>query len=139
MQIQQRYGRIFQIGLTLAAGIVLIATAMKSQMPSVGPVWEYSSVTSGSNGRGGSGGTDTRATICYAGANGCRNEDVFASDRDGRAVGDAMMAAASELGEKGWELASSNDVFTDSNRRYRVMYFRRLKSVLNRSDSPGER
>jgi len=125
MQVMQRYGRTIQLGVTLAAGIALMATALKPQMPTgtpaVWPVWEYASITSST--------IDSRLAICYADANGCRRESA-----DARPVGDTMMTAAAKLGEKGWELAATTDAATES-RHERVMYFKRLRSVLNRSDS----
>jgi hypothetical protein len=125
MQLMQRYGRKIQLGLTLAAGIALMATALRPQMPNntppVGPVWEYASISASP--------MDTRLSICYAEGKGCRRESA-----DSAPLGDAMMAAAARLGEKGWELAAASDVSAD-NRRDRVLYFKRLKSVLNRSES----
>lgn len=44
------------------------------------------------------------------------------------------MWAAATLGEKGWELTSVTD-----GSKGRVMYFKRLRSVLNRSDSAADR
>jgi hypothetical protein len=139
MQILQRYGRTVQLAMAVAAGILLMATAVKPQMPAVGPVWEYSSVTStpsdsSYNGNRGSAGFDTRATICYASATGCRSEQVTVAMAESRQIGDAMMLAAAKLGEKGWELAATTDATSDS-RHERVMYFKRLRSVLNRQDS----
>src|SRR5947209_6363615 len=56
-----------QLSVAAATGILLTATALKPQVPPVGPVWEYSSVTEPAAGR---------ATICYASARGCRNDPV---------------------------------------------------------------
>jgi hypothetical protein len=125
MRLLERYGRKIQLGLTLAAGIALMATALRPQIPTgvppVGPVWEYASISASA--------MDTRLAICYADANGCRHESA-----DSRPLGDAMMSAAARLGEKGWELTATSDVSAD-NRRDRILYFKRLKSVLNRSES----
>lgn len=67
MQLMQRYGKTIQLGLTLAMGIVLAATALRPQMPNgvpaVGPAWEYASITASI--------ADTRLAICYADVNGC--------------------------------------------------------------------
>jgi hypothetical protein len=125
MQLLQRYGKTLQFGLTLAAGIVLMAAALKPQMPTgvpaVGPVWEYASITAS--------GADSRLAICYADANGCRRESA-----DSRPVGEAMMTAAAKLGEKGWELTAATDL-SGANIHDRIMYFKRLRSVLNRLES----
>jgi hypothetical protein len=125
MQFTERYGKKLQLGLTLAAGIVLMATALRPQMPTgtppVGPAWEFATVT-GSN-------ADTRLSICYAEASGCRSESA-----DSRPLGETMMRAAARLGEKGWELTATSDVPGDV-RHDRILYFKRLKSVLNRSES----
>lgn len=132
----QTYGRRIQIGVTLAAGILLMATELKPQMPSVGPVWEYTSVTGSAQVMYDVGtAPQTRATICYANANGCRTEQVNSSTGDSNRGTEAVMAAAAKLGEKGWELTATNELSSG----YRIMYFKRLKSVLNRSDSPGAR
>jgi hypothetical protein len=125
MHFMERYGKRIQLGLTLAAGIVLMATALRPQMPTgvpaVGPVWEYASISASA--------TDTRLAICYAEANGCRRESA-----DSRPLGDAMMSAAAKLGEKGWELTAATEVSGD-NWHDRILYFKRPKSVLNRSES----
>jgi hypothetical protein len=124
MQFTERYGRKIQLGLTLAAGIALMATALRPQIPTgvppVGPVWEYASISASA--------MDTRLAICYAESKGCRRESA-----DSAPLGDAMMAAAARLGEKGWELAATSDVSAD-NRHDRTLYFKRLRSVLNRSE-----
>ena len=138
MQFTQKPGKYVQVGLTLAAGIALVATALRpQQLPAVGPVWEYASVTgtpamvSNNGGRS----FEVRANICYAGTNGCRsNEQVSSESRDGREIGDAIMSAAAKLGERGWELAAASDASGD-NRHDRTLYFKRLRSVLNKSDS----
>jgi hypothetical protein len=125
MQFTQRYGKKIQLGLTLTAGIVLMATALRPQMPTripaVGPVWEYATITGSA--------VDARLTICYAEASGCRRESA-----DSRPLGDSMMTAAAKLGENGWELTAASDVSGD-NRHDRILYFKRPKSVLNRSES----
>ncbi len=109
------YGKTIQPGVALVAGILFSAVALRPQMPAVGPVWEYASVVGLSS-------AQARATICYSTPGGCRND-----------VADSMMMAASKLGEKGWELASVTDGSGGGSGR--VMYFKRLRSVLNRSDS----
>lgn len=109
--------RRFQIGLALAAGVVLMATVLKPQQtPPVGPVWEYASVT----------GLPNRTTMCYASAGGCKNEQIPTSSDSTR---DAMMLAAAKLGEKGWELTATSD---DGSGGAKFMYFKRLRSVINR-------
>ncbi len=115
------YGRTIRIGVTVAAGIVLMAAVVRPQMPSVGPVWEYASVTGV--------GFDS-ADICYSTSGGvCRLEHVSASTGQ-RQGAESLMRAAATLGEKGWELAAATDASKGN-----VLYFKRLKSVLNRSDS----
>ena len=125
MQLMERYGKKIQLGTTLAAGIVLMATALRPQIPTgppaVGPVWEYASITGSP--------TDMHLAICYAETKGCRHEAA-----DSSPLGDAMMVATARLGENGWELATTSDVSAD-NRHDRILYFKRLKSVLNRSGS----
>ncbi len=125
MQLMQRYGKTIQMGVTVLAGIVLMAAALRPQMPTgvpaVGPVWEYVSITGST--------IDPRLTICYAEANGCRRESA-----DSRPLGDSMMTAAAKLGEKGWELTATSDLSGD-NRHDRILYFKRLRSVLYRSES----
>jgi hypothetical protein len=120
-QLKQRYGTVFLIGVTLAAGILMTAMVVRSQTPAVavGPVWEYVTVTT-SPPNGGAGG---RAAICYSTPSGCRAD-----------VADNLMMAAAKLGEKGWELTSVTDV-SGGIRDARVMDFKRLRSVLNRGDS----
>jgi hypothetical protein len=97
-------------------------------MPSVGPVWEYASVSSYATG------VDA-ADICYAIPSGvCRYNHVTTSAGGQRQGAEAVMWAAATLGEKGWELTSVTD-----GSKGRVMYFKRLRSVLNRSDSASDR
>jgi hypothetical protein len=121
----QSYGRTIQIGLTVAAGILLMATALRPQMPSVGPVWEYASVT----------GVGFDADICYAISSGvCRYDRITASVGGRPREAEAVMRAAATLGEKGWELTA-----TTEGAKGTVMYFKRLRSVLNRSDSTSGR
>jgi hypothetical protein len=124
MQLTQQYGKKIQLSLTLAAGIVLMATALRPQMPTripaVGPVWEYATITGSA--------VDARLSICFAEASGCRRESA-----DSRPLGDTIMSAAAKLGENGWELTAASDVSGD-NRRDRILYFKRPKGVLNRSE-----
>jgi hypothetical protein len=47
---------------------------------------------------------------------------------------EAIMAAAARLGDRGWELSEVNEVQTE-HRADRILYFKRLKSVVNRSES----
>lgn len=136
-QLRKLHRRKFQVGIALAAGILSLATALKPQIPAVGPVWEYASVTGSSQTvSDGAGIWENRAMICYASSSGvCRNEQVTSSAGGSRQAPEAMMMAAARLGDKGWELAATTDVPGG----YRLMYFKRLKSVMNRSDSPGAR
>jgi hypothetical protein len=118
MQFVQRYGKRIRIGLTLGAGMVLMATALRPQMqngvPAVGPVWEYATIT----------GSDANSRLCYADTGGCRTDNPS---------GASLMALAAKLGEKGWELAAATE--SNDNRRDRTLYFKRLKSVINRQES----
>ena len=129
MPLPQKYTRTISVGLTLGAVILLMATVLRSQQtPPVGPVWEYATVT------------DTferapTAEICYVSAKGCQYEKVVAPDN--HRVQEAMMMAAAKLGEKGWELTTTNGVDPRDNRT--IMYFKRLRGVVNRGDSPGSR
>jgi hypothetical protein len=119
------YGRTIRIGVTVAAGMVLMAAVVRPQMPSVGPVWEYASLAAT--------GFDS-ADICYANSSGvCRNEHVTTSAGT-RQGAEAIMRASTTLGEKGWELAAATD-----GSKGTVLYFKRLRSVLNRSDSASGR
>jgi hypothetical protein len=102
------------IALTLFAGVLLTAAVLRSQMPSAGPQWEYAVVT----------GSEAKAFICYGASYGCKNDEVRSND--------AVMAAAMKLGDKGWELASATESF-DRNPS-RTLYFKRLKSVINRNE-----
>ena len=120
------HSRTLQIGLALAAGVFIMTTALRTQpLPAVGPVWEYSAITYTPGG-----GT----SICYASADGCRYERVSNSNQ----AGETAMIAAARLGEKGWELATASEGGIDSKGQ-RTLYFKRLRSVLNRSESPGAR
>jgi hypothetical protein len=102
------------IALTFLAGMLLTAAVLRSQMPSAGPQWEYAVVS----------GSGDKAFICYGANNGCRNEEVGTYN--------AVMAAATKLGDKGWELASATESF-DRNPT-RTLYFKRLKSVINKNE-----
>ena len=124
----QSYGRTIQIGVTVAAGVVLMATALRPQIPSVGPVWEYALVTAGAT-------AGDLADICYSTSSGvCRYDHIPNTSTGGQRQPEALMRAASTLGEKGWELAAATDGSKGS-----VLYFKRLRSVLNRSDSSSGR
>jgi hypothetical protein len=134
MQFMQRYGKTIQIGVTLAAGLVLMATAIRSQIPAVGPVWEFASVIGSTQTSYEVGSPENRATICYAGDSGCRNEQA-AAKTNLRSGADAMMVAAARLGQKGWEMVAT----AESSNGSRIIYFKRLRSVLNRSEFPESR
>ena len=119
----QSYRKTIQFGLAIAAGVLLMATALRPQpLPPVGPVWEYTSVMGSPWMQGNNNGGDGRATICQATTSGCKND-----------AADNMMMAAAKLGERGWELAAVTDVSSGS-RTERIMYFKRLRSVLNKND-----
>ena len=118
--------RLTQIGLTITVVVLLMTTMLRSQQtPPVGPVWEYSSVS-------GDGGQGVAAQICYATASGCKYERVTAPDH--HYVQEAVMMAAAKLGEKGWELTTAHDGF-GNNRDSKILYFKRLRSVINRDNS----
>jgi hypothetical protein len=105
------------IALTVLAGVLLTSAVLRSQMPAVGPQWEYA-VVSGAHGS---------AEICYAMSFGCKVEKL-----NGGSEKDAVLFAATKLGEKGWELASA----TESSERspVRTLYFKRLKSVIHKNE-----
>lgn len=117
----------------LAAGILLTTTAMRSdtQTPAVGPVWEYATVTGQPSVNDYT--LDRTATICYASVNGCRNEQVL-MEKEGMNFPAATMAAAAKLGEKGWELTAMVNSATS-----RVMYFKRLRSAINKREAEERR
>lgn len=106
--------KMIAIALTALAGVLLTSEVLRSQMPSPGPQWEYAMVT----------GSGTKAFICYGVNNGCKNDEVGTND--------SVMAAATRLGDKGWELASVTESF-DRNPT-RTLYFKRLKSVINKNE-----
>jgi len=114
----QRCGKRIRVGFAVAAGLVLLAAALKPQMsngvPPVGPVWEYATIT----------GSDANSRLCYADTGGCRTDTPN---------GASLMAVAAKLGEKGWELAAAAE--SNDARRDRTLYFKRLKSVINRQES----
>ena len=121
----QKYARTTQITLTVCAAILLMATALRSQQtPPVGPVWEYSSVTDTNE-------ITPTAQICYVSTSGCKYEKVSAPEH--HAVQEAMMMAAARLGEKGWELTTTNGA--DPRNTFTYMYFKRLRSAINRDNS----
>ncbi len=126
--------RIMQGGIMVAGALLLVTATLKSQAPArSAQVWEYSSVsgmpvTSNATSAGINSLTYIgAATICYATAQGCRNEEITAQSPDSRVGAVALMMAASKLGEQGWELTSTTEETTGAFRD-RVMYFRRLKS-----------
>jgi hypothetical protein len=128
------YRRIVPIGVILIAALLFVATRGKSQAPSA-QVWEYATVA-GSPGfsvatKAGafSQSFTSVATICYATAEGCRNEDVTATSSKSFQGTESIAMAVAELGDEGWELITATDV--DSTRLERVLYFRRLKTDSN--------
>jgi len=130
------YGRIIPIGVILTAALLFVAIRAKSQAPAA-QVWEYSSVTGDPTNLGGEQtGLNSytykgSATICYATPGGCRSEVVTTTGPDAHGPNaqghNAIMTAAAKLGEQGWELTTSSEVFYESTRA-RILYFRRLKS-----------
>ncbi len=106
-----------QLAAIAGGGILLTATALRTQPRAGGPGWQYCSVTAvnDNNARAG------RATICYSSASGCKDEEVTS-----RGFADAEMAAAANLGNQGWELISA----TQSGQE-RTLYFKRLKALDN--------
>lgn len=109
--------KTISIALTLLAGVLRTSVALRSQMPSVGPQWEYAVVTGGSG----------FVKICYAMSYGGKTEKSGGRGEEN----DPVMSAATKLGEKGWELASAAEV---RERNVHILYFKRLKSVINRND-----
>jgi hypothetical protein len=126
--------RILQIGGILIAGILLAVTAVRSQAPiQSAQTWEYSSIMASPAlhppGIPGSPSTAmASAIICYATPQGCRNEEVTATISRTQDGGEAMMKAAANLGEQGWELTTASSE-VNSEHTTRILYFRRLKRV----------
>jgi hypothetical protein len=122
-----------QIGIAVAL-LFLLATAIKPQIPAVGEVWEYCSVTASTSAAPSVPGAPvsyrTRVSVCYAASDGCRNEQMTGSSR----AEESVMMAARTLGQKGWELTAAVDTGTD-----RTLYFRRRESAINRNDSQSGR
>ena len=122
--------RAIQIGVILAAALLVIATTVKSQAPaaSSGPVWEYLSITGSLNNEGSRTGAFSRsytssATICFITVQGCQLEPVTMSVGEHSSGGEALASAIAQVGAEGWELTTSSETeYT------RIMYFRRLKN-----------
>lgn len=126
--------RIMQIGITVAGGLLVVAATLRSQAPArSAQVWEYSSITgwptaiSGTNTGINTWVGESKARICYATSQGCRNEEVTTTITDSRRGAEAFMLAAARLGEQGWELTASTEAVTNTNSIERTLYFRRLK------------
>jgi hypothetical protein len=111
-----RYKTI-SVALTVLAGVLLTAAALRSQMPAVGPQWEYA-VVSGVHGN---------AELCYSLSFGCKTERF-----NGGSEKDAVLFAAAKLGDKGWELASATE--SSDKSPIRTLYFKRLKSAINKDE-----
>ena len=122
--------RAIQIGVILAAALLVIATTVKSQDPAAPPepVWEYLSVT------GSVANTATRtgafsqsytssAMICFITTQGCQQEPVTLSVGERSIGGEALASAIAQVGAEGWELTTASETETG-----RIMYFKRLKS-----------
>jgi len=127
--------RVLQVGVMIAGALLLVTATLKSQAPArSAQVWEYSSITgwptaiSGTNTGINSWTGESKARICYATSQGCRNEEVTATITDSRRGAEAIMLAAAKLGEQGWELTASTEALTNSTYNTdRILYFRRLK------------
>ena len=124
--------RILQLGIMVTVALLLIATTVRSQAPvRAAQVWEYSTVSGAPQSHSGTliginlMSWNSKATICYATAQGCRLEDVDTTSQSNGP--EAMMMAVAKLGEQGWELTTSTEYSTDT-RHERTLYFRRLKS-----------
>jgi hypothetical protein len=109
--------KTLSIALILLAGVLFTSVVLRSQMPSVGPQWEYAMVT----------GVRGNAELCYGRSSGCKTERF-----NGGSDADAVILAATKLGEKGWELASATESADRSP--IRTLYFKRLKSVVNKNE-----
>jgi hypothetical protein len=109
--------KTISIALALLAGVMLTSVALRSQIPAVGPQWEYA-VVSGVHGN---------AELCYAMSFGCKVERF-----SGGSEKDAVLFAATKLGDKGWELASATE--SSDKSPIRTLYFKRLKSVINKDE-----
>ena len=119
--------RAIQIGVILTTALLFIAINVKSQAPSA-PVWEYLSVTGSlANGTTITGpfsrSYTSSATICFITTEGCQLEQVTVSVGEHSTGGEALASAIAQVGEQGWELATSSEI-----ENARVMYFRRRKS-----------
>ncbi len=114
--------RPIAIATTVTGALILLVSTLRTQpLPAVGPVWEYVTVTNSAVG-----GTET----CFAAASGCKYE------REAGRSSESVASAAARLGEKGWELAAAADL---QNGKGTVLYFKRLKSVINRGESAANR
>lgn len=111
----------------LAAAILIAGQALKSQAPAT-PQWEFASVTAG----GEYGQQDTAAApakwyggagTCIATSQGCQGRTTTV---EGSAQ-NAMMQAASVLGDQGWELVSVT--MTHPANGATTMFFKRLKAT----------
>ena len=108
----------------LAVGILSISTVVRSQAPQ--SVWEYASVTrtviDGPEGRG----LDA-AAICYAIPQGCRYENITATQSNAMLrIHEIYMAATARLGAQGWELTTATDTM-ENHFDARILYFRRVR------------
>lgn len=115
--------RTLQVGLVLAAGVVLVSSGLKSQAPAraAAQTWEYVMVAPSPGIYGDKYKTGTRASVCFASADGCREESVTATkdNQDSSSINpDAVMKASNDLGAQGWELVSASQ---------EKLYFRRPK------------
>ena len=129
MQFMERYGKKLQLGFVLAAGVQVDGDSKRcGRRCSTGR--SASGASFGNMQRSQGRRVDMHLSICYAESKGCRREAA-----DSSPMGDAIMVAAARLGEKGWELAAASDISSDNRRGDRILYFKRLKSVLNRSES----
>ncbi|SPF54300.1 exported hypothetical protein [Candidatus Sulfopaludibacter sp. SbA4] len=97
--------------VAVCAAMLAAGQALKSQAPAA-PQWEVATVGQWSG----------KGRTCIATSRGCQGEEITA---DG-GTQDAIMKAASTLGEQGWELVS---VTANPGDGWPTLYFRRPKAT----------
>jgi len=97
--------------VAVCAAMLVAGQALRSQAPAA-PQWEVATIGKLVSGDAG---------ICIATSRGCQGETVTAGGTQ-----DAIMKAASTLGEQGWELVS---VTANPGDGWPTMYFRRAKAT----------
>jgi hypothetical protein len=100
--------------IALCAAMLVVGQTLKSQAPAV-QQWEVASVVEGPY--------IGDATTCIATSQGCQGQKITADS----GTQDAMMQAASMLGEQGWELVGVTNISLPGQRGGVHMFFRRLK------------